>query len=113
MCHRGHCKAGWEFPDVTRPGLKVRERPIIFLTLHVRKTGRDETRKGSGETRKGSGETGKGSGETGSWKCYRVTGKQVRKAGPEDRTGKWDLKARQEGGVGEEDGKAMRFEGKV
>ena len=67
MCHRGAWKAGWEFPDVTRQELKVRRMAIFFLTLHVGKTG--------------SGETGKGSGETGSWKCYRGTGKQKRKAG--------------------------------
>ena len=59
---------------------------IFFLTLHVGKTG-------SSETGKGSGKTGLGSATEG--------------------TGKWDLKAKQEGGVGEEDGKAMRFEGKV
>ena len=86
MCHRGAWKAGWEFPDVTRPELNLRERPIFFLTLHVRKTGKDETGKGSGKTGLGSATEG---------------------------TGKWDLKAKQEGGVGEEDGKAMRFEGKV
>ena len=120
-CHRGPCKAGWQFPDVTRPELKVRGRPIFFLTLHVGKTG-------SGETGKGSGKTGLGSATEGP---ESRTGRQVRKIGPEGRTGKqvrkarperqdytegtgkWDLKARQEGGVGEEDGKAMRFEGKV
>ena len=86
MCPRGAWKAGWQFPNVTRPELKVRGRPIFILTLHVRKTG-------SSETGKGSGKTGLGSATEG--------------------TGKWDLKAKQEGGVGEEDGKAMRFEGKV
>ena len=37
--HRGPCKAGWQFPDVTRQELKVHRRPIFILTLNVRKTG--------------------------------------------------------------------------
>ena len=73
MCHRGAWKAGLEFPDVTRPELNLRRMAIFFLTLHVRKTG-------SGETGKGSGKTGLGSATEG--------------------TGKWDLKAKQEGGAG-------------
>ena len=40
MCHRGAWKAGWQFPNVTRPELKVRGRPLFVLTLHVRKTGK-------------------------------------------------------------------------
>ena len=84
--HRGPWKAGWRFPDVTRQELKVHGRPIFIPTLHVGKTG-------SSETGKGSGKTGLGSATEG--------------------TGKWDLKAKQEGGVGEEDGKAMSYEGKV
>ena len=60
MCHRRVWKAHWQIPDVTRPELKVRERPIFFLTLHVGKTG--------------SSETGKGSSETGSGKCHRGAG---------------------------------------
>ena len=39
-CHRGAWKAGWQFPDVTRPELKLRGMPIFVLTLHVRKTGK-------------------------------------------------------------------------
>ena len=59
-CHRGAWKAGWQFPDVTRPELKVRGRPIFFLTLHVGKTGSCETGKGSGKT--GSGGATEGAG---------------------------------------------------
>ena len=54
MCPRGAWKAGWQFPNVTRPELKVRGRPIFILTLHVRKTGSSETGKGSSETGSGS-----------------------------------------------------------
>ena len=50
MCHRGAWKAGWQFPNVTRPELKVRGRPIFILTLHVRKTGSSEDRAHSGES---------------------------------------------------------------
>ena len=39
-CHREACRAGWQFPDVTRPEIKVRGRPICILTLYVRKTGK-------------------------------------------------------------------------
>ena len=53
-CPRGAWKAGWQFPNVTRPELKVRGRPIFILTLHVRKTGSSETGKGSSETGSGS-----------------------------------------------------------
>ena len=42
-CHRGAWKAGWQFPDVTRPELKVRGRPIFIPTLHVRKTDNGKT----------------------------------------------------------------------
>ena len=45
-CHRDAWKAHWQFPDVTRPELKVRGRPIFFLTLHVGKTGSGETEQG-------------------------------------------------------------------
>ena len=133
-CHRRVWKAHWQIPDVTRPELKVRERPIFFLTLHVGKTGSSETGKGSGKTGLGSATEGPESRtgrqvrkigqESRTGRQNRKagqeskTGRQVRKTGPErqdytEGTGKWDLKAKQEGRMGEEDGKAMRFEGKV
>ena len=39
-CHRAAWRAGWQFPDVTRPEIKVRGRPIFILTLHVGNTRR-------------------------------------------------------------------------
>ena len=83
MCHRGAWKAGWQFPDVTRPELNLRRMAIFFLTLHVRKTG-------SGETGKGSGKTGLGSATE---EPESRTGRQVRKIGQESRTGRQDRKA--------------------
>ena len=101
-------KAHWQFPDVTDRELKLRGRLIFILMCHIRKTG-------SGETGKGSGKTGLGSATEGP---ESRTGRQVRKIGPEGRTGKqvrkarperqdytegtgkWDLKAKQEGGEG-------------
>ena len=53
MCHRGAWKAGWEFPNVTRPEQNLRGRLIFILTLHVRKTGSGET--GFGKGHRGSG----------------------------------------------------------
>ena len=43
MCHRGAWKAGWEFPNVTRPEQKVRGMAFFFPTLHVRKTRKRKT----------------------------------------------------------------------
>ena len=52
-CPRADWKAGWQFPDVTRPELKVCGRLFFFPTLYVRKTEKDKTGKGSGDTGKG------------------------------------------------------------
>ena len=52
MCHREACRAHWVLPDVTRPELKVRGRPIFILTLHVRKT--RERKTGLGGAAKGT-----------------------------------------------------------
>ena len=53
-CPRADWKAGWQFPDVTRPELKVCGRLFFFPTLYVRKTEKDKTGKGIGETGSGS-----------------------------------------------------------
>ena len=37
MCHRGVWKAGWQFPNVIRPELKVCGMAFFILTLHVGK----------------------------------------------------------------------------
>ena len=47
---------------------------FFFLTLHVRKTEKDKTGKGSGETGSGSGETGKGRATQASLKDHKGAG---------------------------------------
>ena len=39
-CHREAYRAGLQFPDVTRPEIKVRGMALFVLTLYVRKTGK-------------------------------------------------------------------------
>ena len=39
-CRRRAWRVPWRIPNVTRPELKVRERPFFIPTLHVRKRGK-------------------------------------------------------------------------